>query len=149
MELLEREIEQLIIETPNEKLRERGLPVWGKKKKQVHLGSWGRADLICCGDINGEMHVGVFELKKGMITVDAVVQLAQYTTVVREYMSLRFKDRTVYVVPYVIGRDFDHDAGMLFSGIERLGLIKYSCDCEGLHFTWVKKIEWMDLPFKA
>jgi len=46
MNFLEKNLETILIETPNELLRNRGLKIYGKKRNQVRLGNYGIADLI-------------------------------------------------------------------------------------------------------
>jgi len=147
MELLERELQQLIMETPNEKLWERGLQLTGEKRSEVNLGNYGRADIICA-DIKREkgaatFNIYVLELKKGMITVDAVVQVSRYFTKIENYLSQRFPNSEIKVFPILIGSDFTNDVGFIH-GHSFMSLILYSFDSNGLHFRWIRNINWED-----
>jgi hypothetical protein len=46
MDFLEKDLEDIIFDSPNEELRKRGLNIWGKKKRQLNIGNYGRADII-------------------------------------------------------------------------------------------------------
>jgi hypothetical protein len=46
MNFLERDLEDIIFNTENDLLRDRGLEIHGKKKRQVQLGNYGISDLI-------------------------------------------------------------------------------------------------------
>ena len=45
MTFLEKDLEQIIFETPKEKLQEKGLVIKGKLLRQIKIGNYGIADL--------------------------------------------------------------------------------------------------------
>lgn len=47
-DFLEKTLEDIIFETSNDDLKERGLWICGNKKRQVKIGNYGIADLITC-----------------------------------------------------------------------------------------------------
>lgn len=147
MELLERELQQLIMETPNEKLWERGLQLAGKKRSEVNLGTWGRADIICSNIQRNKgaatFYIYLLELKKGMITVDAVVQVCRYYTAIENYLSQRFPNSEIKVFPILIGSDFTNGVGFIHT-CSLINLIMYSYDYDGLHFRPIRNIRWED-----
>ena len=46
MKFLEKDLEEIIFETSNKELNERGLFVYGKKYRQLRIGNYGVADLV-------------------------------------------------------------------------------------------------------
>ena len=76
MKFLEKDLENIIWESDNEKLREKGLEIYGKKFRQIRIGNYGVADLITvdrrkdCFDGNF-LDITVYELKKEKAGISA------------------------------------------------------------------------------
>ncbi len=96
MEFTEKELEDMIYQTPNDKLRDRGLLIYGKKLRQTTIGNYGRSDLIAISTNNssfinlpkGVFNIEVFELKKDAITTDTLMQGINYVRGVRHWVSI-------------------------------------------------------------
>lgn len=93
MNILEQEIEDVIWEAiehcQHDELRERGLPIYDQFTyyRQLHLGNYGRADLVGVNATpskteNGEkvrnIYIQIFELKKGKIDHGTLSQAVRY-----------------------------------------------------------------------
>jgi len=79
MEISEKELEDIIFNTDNYNLNNRGLNIYGKKKRQLSIGSYGIADLVTCAiynkkDGNQMLYIQVIELKKDCIDYKAFSQ---------------------------------------------------------------------------
>ena len=78
MKFLEKNLEDIIFETDNEKLQERGLDIRGKKFRQLRLSHYGIADIVTVSRIGQSLQIDIFELKKDVITVDTLLQALRY-----------------------------------------------------------------------
>ena len=89
MSFLEKNLEQIIYETPNEQLRKRGLILNGKKIRQLKIGNYGIADLITYRKETFRipiLQINVLELKKGQIDVNTFLQAIRYCKGISDYM---------------------------------------------------------------
>jgi hypothetical protein len=70
MKFLECDLEQIIMGTPNHKLREKGLGIQGLKRNQIRIGKYGIADIIAYerrkefNNVNGKKKVSTYEHRK-------------------------------------------------------------------------------------
>lgn len=95
MEITEKELEDLIFNTNNENLQERGLEIYGKKKRQLIIGNYGKLDLMtsyrgeegCCK--NDPLIITIMELKKNAIGVNTLNQIIRYAQGIKDYMAIR------------------------------------------------------------
>ena len=82
MKFLEKDLEDIIWESDNIKLRKRGLSINGIKKRQLKIGNYGIADLVTCyksiNDFNNGLIVTVYELKKEKAGISAFLQALRY-----------------------------------------------------------------------
>tara|TARA_A100000171_G_scaffold52301_2_gene70006 strand:- start:1205 stop:1696 length:492 start_codon:yes stop_codon:yes gene_type:complete len=143
MQLLERELQQLIMETPNEKLRERGLEIYGKKRSEVVIGNYGRADIIASNihRVKGKaiFNLTLFELKKAAIRMDALAQACRYKRGIESYMSKRFPESEVLVQIVLIGTELSDD--MLWTqSCSYFDCYKCLYDYEGIKFEHASDI---------
>lgn len=94
MKFLEKDLEQIIYETPNEILRRRGLWISGQKKRQLNLGGYGRADIITLhrerGFCYSQMVYSIYELKKDCISVSSFFQALRYAKGIKRYLKTRY-----------------------------------------------------------
>lgn len=138
------------METPNEKLRERGLEIYGKKRSEVAIGNYGRADIIASNihRVKGKaiFNLTLFELKRGEVKMDALAQACRYKRGVESYMSKRFPKSQVLVQIVLIGTE-------LGRGIDWaqccLDFDCYKClyDYEGIKFEHASDIVLIDEGF--
>jgi len=103
------------METPNEKLRERGLEIYGKKRSEVVIGNYGRADIIASNihRVKGKaiFNLTLFELKRGEVKMEALAQVCRYKRGVESYMSKRFPESQVLVQIVLIGTELSRGIG--------------------------------------
>jgi hypothetical protein len=102
MKFLEKDLEQIIWESSNEKLQEKGLLIMGKKLRQLKIGNYGIADLVTIERIQHDflkgsyLYITVFELKKEKAGISAFLQALRYCKGISSYLnkkkpSLRYK----------------------------------------------------------
>lgn len=119
MQFLEKNLEDIIFETDNELLYERGLFIIGRKKRQVRIGNYGISDLITVTKKklpSGEIypHFTVFELKQDMINMNTFLQGIGYCKGLKRYIQ-KVRDYDFYTVSLVlIGKNLEYDSNFCF-----------------------------------
>lgn len=89
MNFLEKNLEQIIFETPNDKLENRGLSINGLKKRQQQIGNYGISDLITVerDRVSDKLNITVYELKKDEINTGTFLQGIRYCKGISNYLS--------------------------------------------------------------
>lgn len=148
MEFLEKDLEQIIYETSNNKLFSRGLTnilcYDSKKKRQLKIGNYGVCDLIFytrsydhdCSETVPLLEINVLELKKDKIGISAFLQAVRYAKGISHYLSKRNITNKISIV--LIGRtidvsDFIYLTDMLPTGF--LTCYTYCYDVDGIKFN--------------
>jgi len=139
MNFLEKDLEDIIFESDNELLQERGLPINGLKKRQVNLGAYGIADLVTI-ERDPKLNlltVTVYELKRGKISNDTLLQLSRYITGVMHYFQDRSIDATFKGV--LIGSEIDDSSDFVFvtNLIDSVSIVEYTYDIDGISFLQI------------
>lgn len=132
MDFLEKDLEQIIYESDKDKLSERGLHLYGKLLRQVRIGNYGIADLICvnrpshlkaCGtafDQNKSVHfkgtIDVIELKKDRISPSTFFQVLNYVKGIQDYLKHRNLSHLYNYNITMIGRDVDLNSSFSYLG---------------------------------
>ena len=75
MKFLEKDLEQIIYESSNKLLREKGLNIRGKKYRQLRIGNYGIADIISVRRYEDCLYINIYELKKSKNTAYLFHQL--------------------------------------------------------------------------
>ncbi len=115
MKFLERDLEDIICNATDEQLNNLGLPIGGKRYRQLKIGNYGIADLITVSRSNHVIEITVYELKKGPISYNALGQAARYKKGIEEYLSkYRNIDRVILVNMVLIGDEIDTDSNFVF-----------------------------------
>jgi hypothetical protein len=89
MNFLEKNLEDILFETPNHYLHNRGLFINGIKRRQVKIGNYGISDLITIGRTLGFLNVTVYELKKDFVNVNTFLQGVRYIKGIKSYFDKR------------------------------------------------------------
>jgi len=153
MKFLEKDLEQIIFETENDVLEDRGLFIAGKKLRQVKLGNYGVIDLLtierCTDDFSDKkiykkIHVGIYELKLNEINLNALMQSMRYLIGVQEFIKERYSDFLFEYSINLIGSklDFKNDDCFLLSFINQVNteelcvvFYEYDFDINGMNFN--------------
>lgn len=143
MKFLERNLEDIIFETDNKKLLERGLPIFGKKFRQVNLGSYGIADLVCFERNKDQITITVIELKKDCVNLDTLIQALRYVEGIKKYFKLRrfYEKSNIKYIIRICGSKISNqkEIQLITSNMSDDFLLidshKYEYGIDGLRFT--------------
>ena len=131
MTFLEKELEDIIWESNNEKLQQKGLEISGKKFRQLKLARYGIADLITierdeCFDgycTTPYLNITVYELKKDTAGVSAFFQAVRYCKAIQSYLEQRKPKLKFKLNIVLIGKEIDKSGDLIFL----TDLIKSNC----------------------
>ncbi len=125
-------------------LQERGLVISGMMFRQVDLGAYGRADLITVEYIPhiDLIDVVVYELKKGCINVNALMQAGRYVTALQKH-GLGHSDwnSDIDFSIRLIGDSIDKngDFTFLYNELDKVEIYTYGFKLSGLYFNYTDK----------
>jgi hypothetical protein len=147
MKFLEKNLEDIIWESDNEKLFERGLPIRGKCFRQLNLGVYGIADLVCVQRYGPfGLRITIYELKKDKIGISAFLQSIRYARGIQRYLNLRGVKFSFIIDVILVGREIDTTGNFCFlpdlfcdeygaySGCGSINFYTYKYELDGLHF---------------
>lgn len=141
MNFLEKDLERIIYETPNDILLQRGLYVNGKKLRQVKISTYGVADLISynidrCGK---EISIQIFELKQNEINTETFLQAIRYKRGIQRYLqkTKRFDDFYVNYQIILLGKTVEERTSFcyIFDTVDDLIGITYRYEFDGIYFS--------------
>lgn len=143
---LEKNLETIIFETPNDRLTDRGLEIDGYKKQQVRIGGYGIADIICLSrdtDVHVDrvyqvVNIHIYELKKDKIDANTMMQAYRYLKGIKRYFEKRkvFKGVIVNYIIHLIGKEICMgDFAYLLGVIPNMNAYTYSYDFDGITFN--------------
>jgi hypothetical protein len=124
----EKDLEEIIFNTSEERLEERGLFIYGKKYRQVKIPGYGIADLLFVKKINFDyppfesyLSISIVELKEDKIGVSAFFQAIKYARGIQRYLRSRnFCYFSLRII--LIGSELDKTGSLCF-------LPDLFCDC--------------------
>lgn len=161
MNILEKEIEDIIFEAENKKLRERGLFVYGKKKRQLKIGNYGIADIVFYSinfdyetDVSPDLEnnliytqiiqpyllVNIVELKQDKINASTFFQALRYVKGISSYLEKNKEELLVKYKITLIGKtcdtasDFIYIPDLLTGGNLEVSFYTYSFKFDGIYF---------------
>jgi len=122
MEFLEKGFEQIIFETNDTTLHERGLWLRGKRFRQLKIGNYGIADIVT---INRPFRIDkdhshikgliqVVELKKDKIGVSAFMQALGYAKGISSYLKKRGLLDLFTIEIVLVGKYIDKDSSFIY-----------------------------------
>lgn len=153
MDFLERDLEDILFECMCSKggrdlLAEHGLDTNGVVYRQVEIGSYGRIDLMTVEldiyDDSPQMDITVYELKRGTIDVNTLMQGARYITGLTDILSKHdnLKRNNVRLYLRLIGKNIDSSSDFVFLYNmlnERIQVYTFNFNIEGLFFNYEEK----------
>jgi hypothetical protein len=152
MRFTEKDLEDLIVQTPRQDLIKAGY--WparnGRCFRQVRIGKYGIADLIYihrryipkteeCDFSRHELTVSIVELKKGEITSDAFFQALGYLRGLSNYLEKKYPSKTINYNILLVGSDmnltkrFKYLFSTFYESTSVLGMI-YRINKNGIRF---------------
>lgn len=162
MEFLEKDLEQIIYESGSEQLLEKGLYVYGKRKRQLKIGNYGVADMVTIVRPNynftfKEAYKGiitVYEFKKDKVSVSTFLQAIRYLKGIQRYLESRGKMELYNYQIVLVGREMDLSSSfsyltdMISSNLYEVGINdenKFSLDV----YTYKYKIDGLEFEREA
>lgn len=166
MNFLEKDLEQIIFETCNDTLMDRGLWITGEKIRQLKIGNYGIADLITWrrvtyGPCLNYLEINIYELKKDRVGVSAFFQAVRYMKGISSYMKRRRFMCNYGFNIHLVGKSID-DSGSLcyltdhinreatdmsFGELLTISFYEYKYDIDGLTFLETKGYELVNSGF--
>jgi hypothetical protein len=114
--------------------------------RQIDLGQYGIIDLMTINfDAEGEICIDVFELKKELITIKTLGQVARYVRGLRQYFDESAKHLNVTVRGNVVAPEIDHsdDTVFLINMLEDIHVYTVDFDLDnGVSFDWRSCRSW-------
>lgn len=125
MNFLEKDLEQIIWESDNNELYERGLMIQGKKYRQLRIGEYGIADLVTVErgrklDFYGEkitergLIISIYELKKERIGISAFFQAIGYAKGIKYFLDKNKPSINYEIQIYLVGNNVDTTGSFIF-----------------------------------
>lgn len=119
MKFLEKNLEDIIMKTNNNILQERGLDIFGSKKRQVRIGNYGICDIVTvdrCVDYYNKKYVefGVIELKQEIINAKALFQAIRYATGIRSWLEKYKRELSYSINIILIGKSIEASTDFCF-----------------------------------
>lgn len=146
MNFLEKNLEDIIFETPNNLLAERGLKIAGKKFRQLKIGNYGIADLITfnrhtsfhSSGVYQSVTIQIFELKKDILDLNALTQAYRYKKGIQKYLEIRslFNSIDVDFEIIIVGKEINSNGDWvhLLDSIYEAEAYQYSYNFNGISF---------------
>lgn len=119
MNFLEKELEQIIFEADNNLISKRGLPVNGKKYRQLRIGNYGVADIVTVQRQyidhlkRHALYISVYELKRERINVSTFLQVLAYAKGVKSYVEKNHK-ALLFLNIYCVGKHIDTESSYVY-----------------------------------
>lgn len=125
-------------------LEEKGLYIKGEIYRQLPLGSYGRADLVevCYYNPIDTVVITVYELKRGCINIDALLQACRYVTALERHgFQDKEWDSTIEHNICLIGDsvEINSDFMFLYNKMDRVRIYTYKYSITGITFEKVGK----------
>jgi len=158
MNFLEKDLETIIFETPNEKLVERGLDIEGFKKRQLRIGNYGIADIVTFSfrenadleKINGKwevlsvnpyLSIEVFELKQKKIDFNTLAQCARYAKGIERYLKYREVSFEYRISLNLIGNEIEINGDFVYllsdNFLSNVNVFTYEYGFDGIRFNYL------------
>jgi len=141
MKFLEKDLEQIIWESDNEKLQEKGLFISGKKLRQLRIGGYGVADLVTFERVskdvitNPYLDITVYELKKEKAGISAFLQALRYCKGISTYLNEK-RPNIIYKLNIVLcAKEIDTTSDYIFL-TDLLESENYGTLCYVLNFSF-------------
>jgi hypothetical protein len=152
MDFLEKDLEQIIFDAHDETLHNRGLYLYGTKKRQLNIGNYGIADIVsfCRArhPSGSYLIITIVELKQKQINVGTFLQAIRYAKGIDRYLKKRNFSFQVKFEIMLIGRNIDTSSSFPYifdffnnrindKNATRVSGYTYDYDIDGISFTEV------------
>jgi hypothetical protein len=153
MDFLEKNLEQIILETDNGLLQDRGLLIRGKKKSQVSIGNYGIADIITVSRdvIDEELIFNVYELKKDLVDHATFLQAIGYCRGIHSYLKKRgirnYRINVTLIGKKCLTSNFIYLPDIISNPYFRISIYEYSYDFDGISFKEISGYKMIEEGF--
>lgn len=148
MDFLERDLEEIIMETNSEILKKRGLPIQGYRKQQLNIGKYGRSDIVTFykkKDVDfvyggvSYVIITIYELKKDNISMSSLLQAIRYAKGIDDYLKTREVEFYWEFRFVLIGKEIKINSDFVFitDVIDNVSFYTYNMNIDGLYFKEV------------
>lgn len=152
MKFLEKDLEDIIWESNNEKLEKKGFSIKGKKIRQLRIGNYGISDIITVEKqynkycLEPFLLITVFELKKEKAGISAFLQALRYCKGIKTYLEIKkpninFNFKIVLCAKeidtnsdYIFLCDFIKEHHVKYSSLISIENYSYVFDLDGIIF---------------
>jgi hypothetical protein len=140
MNFLEKNLEDIIYETDNESLNERGLYIEGRKYRQIRIGNYGVCDLITFKKHiypwGKDYIISVYELKKDEINEKTFFQALRYVRGVQRYLKNRGTNIRFKFEICLIGNSVNNYDNIQYvaSFCDKIDIYTYKYKYDGIYF---------------
>lgn len=136
MNFLEKNLEDIVFETPNDKLHERGFFLFGEKKRQVRIGNYGIADIITYFRRENKMFINVLELKKDKVSIETLLQAVNYVKGIKRYLDRRACSFDISIRITLIGKEVDNSNSFCYFPdiFNNIDVFTYEYQFDGIFF---------------
>lgn len=133
MRFLEKNLEDIIYNTDSSTLYNRGLPIWGKKYRQIRIGEYGIADIITFD--RHEKNITIYELKKETVDHNTIAQVIRYMRGVQRYLDYRNRLTDFTISGVVIGNSLNKNSSLHYlTEFMDLDIYTYDYYVDGISF---------------
>lgn len=148
MNFLEKDLEQIIFEADNKHLNKRGLPIKGRKIRQLRIGNYGIADLITyqyksymdeyLNYVTNKLLITVYEFKKDEINTETLLQVIRYAKGIERWLEKNERLEFIEVdFEFVLcGKSINTKSNWVYliDYFTNLEVYKYEYDIDGISF---------------
>lgn len=124
MNFLEKDLEQIIWESDNDKLNEKNLEIYGKKFRQLRIGNYGVLDLMTvekdifwCRSSQEYircLNITVYELKKEKVGISAFLQAVKYCKGIQSYLIKRKPNMHFQLHIVLVAKEVDKNSDFIY-----------------------------------
>ncbi len=141
---LEKQLKDIIWETDNDKLNQRGLFISGEKRQSQNFKDFGKADFVTKDNDLWNPRLTIYEFLDGNISVSSVLKCLTILKGMRKFHDdcLIKNDSFLYSIT-IVGRSIPEESALLFfpyffnngEKIYEINFYTYSFDINGIRFN--------------
>lgn len=141
MDFLEKDLETILYETPQELVRDRGLGIFNYDQifRQVQIGNYGIADIITVSTTSKWSNIMIYELKNKLVNTAAFWQLIRYMRGIEWFIEQGNLRERFSVYGVLVGRDMDMTGELCYipEVTNNIKIYTYDYKMTGMNFSRV------------
>lgn len=152
MNFLERDLEDIIFNTDQYHLRERGLHclLYDSIYRQVNLGNYGILDILTIRKDNNNFYVTVYEMKQKQINTNSFLQAVRYVRGLQRMWDIyNLNNHELHLRIVLIGGSIDDKSDFCYisSVLRSVRFFTYKYDYDGISFESSNSYKLVDEKF--